>query len=53
MPDLIRHPEIIEITGFPLQFTPDSIRGGNDEKREVRTFYETIKITRVDFKLII
>jgi len=39
-----RNPELIEITGFPLQFTPDSIRGGNDEKRKIRTFYETINL---------
>ncbi|MCF8052867.1 MAG: hypothetical protein K9L59_16640 [Desulfobacterales bacterium] len=41
---LTRNPELIEITGFPLQFTPDLIRGGNDKKREIRTFYETINI---------
>ncbi len=41
MPDLIslpqqeasrRHPEVSEGTGFPLEFTPYLMRGGNDEK---------------------
>jgi hypothetical protein len=31
MPDLIRHPEALETTGFRLEFTPYLIRGRNDD----------------------
>src|SRR4030067_2937110 len=31
MPDLIRHPETLDITGFRLEFTPYLIRDRNDE----------------------
>jgi len=31
MPDLIRHPELAEINGFPLKFIPHLMRGENDE----------------------
>ena len=53
MPDLISlprqvvsrgHPELIEITGFRLQFIPYSMRGRNDKKGQFPTFYETIKV---------
>jgi hypothetical protein len=42
MPDLIRHPEHTEITGFRL---PDQVRHRprrNDAVKEFQTFYETI-----------
>ena len=35
--------ELFKFTGFPLEFTPYLIRGGNDKNGEVATFYETIK----------
>ncbi|MEW6327015.1 MAG: hypothetical protein AB1487_05395 [Thermodesulfobacteriota bacterium] len=44
MPDLIRHPEHIEFTGFRLEFTPYLIRGRNDRKRPFLTFYEAITL---------
>jgi putative ABC transport system permease protein len=43
MPDLIRHPETLENTGFRLEFIPYLIRGRNDRMQHFRTFYETIK----------
>jgi putative ABC transport system permease protein len=43
MPDLIRHPETLENTGFRLKFIPYLIRGRNDRMQHFRTFYETIK----------
>jgi hypothetical protein len=49
MPDLIRHPELIEFTGFRL---PDRVRHKlrrNDGKTEELTFYEFINIK---FKII-
>jgi hypothetical protein len=44
MPDLIRHPELIEITGFRPQFIPHLMRGRNDIKWHFSTFCETVKI---------
>jgi hypothetical protein len=46
MPELIRHPEPIEFTGFRrLPWTP--IQGSpNDRKMGRTTFYETIKVVR-------
>jgi hypothetical protein len=44
MPDLIRHPEPIEFTGFRL---PDQVRHKlrrNDKKTKKVTFYETINL---------
>ena len=42
MPDLIRHPERIEFTGFRLQFIPQKMRGRNDGKENFSAFYEVI-----------
>jgi len=44
MPDLIRHPEYIEITGFRLEFIPHLMRGRNDGKVHFLTFYECINL---------
>jgi len=42
MPDLIRHPEVIGVTGFQLQFIPHLMRGRNDVLMRFLTFYEFI-----------
>ena len=42
MPDLIRHPEHIEITGFRLGRHPGPDPGRNDGKGCFPTFYEFI-----------
>jgi len=44
MPNLIRHPERIEITGFRLEFIPHLMRGRNDGKKHLPTFNECIRI---------
>ena len=54
MPDLIpadpgildRHPEVVEFPGFPLEFVPHSMRGGNDENECFLTFYEAVNIEK-------
>jgi len=53
MPDLIRHPEDVERTGFRLEFTPYLIRGRNDDLsgyrwlRGLQTFLFTFQRTSV------
>ena len=42
IPDLLRGPEGFDYTGFPSQFAPDLIQGGNDEKRLILTLYDCI-----------
>jgi len=42
MPDLIRHPEVVEFAGFRLEFIPHSVRGRNDFFYRFSAFYETI-----------
>ena len=52
MPDLIRHPEVIEFTGFSdksesstgLVVIPDLDPGRNDVFKRSSTFYEAINI---------
>ena len=44
MPDLIRHPELIEFTGFRLTVIPDPDPGRNDKYGVKRTFYEAVNI---------
>jgi len=44
-----RHPEPFEITGFPLQFIPHLMRGGNDDKGAFLSIYETIKTVKLKF----
>ncbi len=62
MPDLIpakngifdRHPEVIEITGFQLQFIPYFMRGRNDIKTCFSTFFcETINYLTVLKRIMI
>jgi hypothetical protein len=44
MPDLIRHPEHTEITGFRLLDQVQDRLCRNDALKEFQTFYETIII---------
>jgi len=42
------HPELIETTGFRLQFIPYSMRGRNDKKGQFPAFYDFIKLDFTD-----
>jgi hypothetical protein len=35
---------VLENTGFPPQFIPHLMRGGNDEKIQFLTFYECVNV---------
>jgi hypothetical protein len=49
MPDLIRHPERFEFTGFRLQFIPHWMRGRNAVSRQRFNFCEFLNRAAHEF----